>query len=68
MSFESTQRLRGEARVQGGRLHSTSGGSAGETRFLYDGDELIAEYDGAGTLLRRVACPGGGRGPRHAGR
>ena len=25
-----------------GRLHSTSGGSAGETRFLYDGDELVA--------------------------
>lgn len=36
-----------------GRLFSTSGGSAGTTRFLYDGDELVAEYDAAGTLLRR---------------
>ena len=23
------------------------------TRFLYDGDALVAEYDGAGTMLRR---------------
>lgn len=36
-----------------GRLLQTSGGSAGTTQFLYDGDELVAEYDGAGTLLRR---------------
>ena len=36
-----------------GRLFQTSGGSAGVTRFLYDGDELIGEYDAAGTLLRR---------------
>jgi RHS repeat-associated protein len=36
-----------------GRLFQTSGGSAGVTQFLYDGDELVAEYDGAGTLLRR---------------
>src|SRR3546814_19977379 len=25
------------------------------TRFLYDGDELVAEYNGSGTLLRRYA-------------
>jgi hypothetical protein len=31
----------------------TSGGSAGTTRFLYDGDELVAEYDAAGVMLRR---------------
>jgi len=48
-----------------GRLYETSGGSAGVTRFLYDGDELVAEYNGTclpfpnasaggcGTLLRR---------------
>lgn len=36
-----------------GRLYETSGGSAGTTRVVYDGDELVAEYDGSGTLLRR---------------
>ena len=35
-----------------GRLVSTSQGS-GTTRFLYDGDKLVAEYDGNGALLRR---------------
>jgi RHS repeat-associated protein len=38
-----------------GRLFQTSGGSAGTTRFLYDGDELVAEYDGSGATLRRYA-------------
>jgi RHS repeat-associated protein len=36
-----------------GRLWQTSGASTGTTRFLYDGDELVAEYDGSGTLTRR---------------
>jgi len=36
-----------------GRLYETNGGTAGTTRFLYDGDELVAEYDGSGVLLRR---------------
>lgn len=36
-----------------GRLSQVSGGTAGTTRFLYDGDTLVAEYDGAGNLLRR---------------
>lgn len=36
-----------------GRLLQTSGGSAGTTQFLYDGDELVAEFDGAGNVLRR---------------
>lgn len=36
-----------------GRLYQTSGGGAGVTRFLYDGDQLTAEYNGAGALLRR---------------
>jgi RHS repeat-associated protein len=35
-----------------GRLYETTG-AAGTTRFLYDGDELVAEFDAAGTLLRR---------------
>ncbi len=38
-----------------GRLYETSGGVAGITRFLYDGDELVAEYSGSGTMLRRYA-------------
>jgi RHS repeat-associated protein len=41
-----------------GRLLQTSGGSAGTVQFLYDGDELVAEYDGAGTLLRRYVHGG----------
>jgi RHS repeat-associated protein len=36
-----------------GRLVETSGGKAGVTRFHYDGDRLVAEYDASGTLLRR---------------
>ncbi|MGR4893572.1 hypothetical protein ACIPPQ_21345, partial [Sphingopyxis sp. LARHCG72] len=28
-------------------------GSDATTRFLYDGDQLVAEYDASGTLLRR---------------
>lgn len=35
-----------------GRLYETSGGAAGVTRFLYDGDALIGEYGGAGNRLR----------------
>jgi RHS repeat-associated protein len=36
-----------------GRLYQTSGGSAGTTRFLYDGDELVAEYSSSNAMLRR---------------
>lgn len=35
-----------------GRLYET-GGSSAITRFLYDGDELVGEYDVYGNLLRR---------------
>lgn len=35
-----------------GRLWRTSGPN-GTTQFLYDGDELVAEYDGGNSLLRR---------------
>ena len=37
-----------------GRLWRVAGASS-DTRFLYDGDQLAAEYDAAGTLLRRYA-------------
>jgi RHS repeat-associated protein len=36
-----------------GRLFQTSGGASGVTQFLYDGNALVAEYNGSGTLLRR---------------
>lgn len=36
-----------------GRLYQTNGGAAGLTTFLYDGDELVAEYDGSNLLKRR---------------
>lgn len=35
-----------------GRLWQVSGNS-GTTRFLYDGDQLVAEYDANGNILRR---------------
>jgi hypothetical protein len=37
-----------------GRLYQVTLGTS-TTRLLYDGDALVAEYDGAGTLLRRHA-------------
>jgi RHS repeat-associated protein len=41
------------------RLYQTSGGSAGTTRFAYDGSALIAEYNSSNALLRRyVHGPG----------
>lgn len=40
-----------------GRLYETSGGS-GITRFLYDGDDLIAEFDSSGNMLRRYVHGG----------
>jgi RHS repeat-associated protein len=36
-----------------GRLSQTSGASFPTTRYLYDGDALVAEYDGAGVMTRR---------------
>ena len=36
-----------------GRLFQSSGGQSGTTQFLYDGDELAAEYDGRGAMRRR---------------
>ena len=43
-----------------GRLWEVNqGSSATTTRFLYDGDALIAEYDGLGNMLRRYVHGGG---------
>jgi RHS repeat-associated protein len=36
-----------------GRLYKVAKPTMGTTQFLYDGDQLIAEYDGSGALLRR---------------
>lgn len=40
-----------------GRLWQVSG-SSGTTRFLYDGDQLTAEYDASGNMLRRYMFAG----------
>ncbi|HYG46791.1 MAG TPA: RHS repeat-associated core domain-containing protein [Allosphingosinicella sp.] len=45
-----------------GRLWQVSG-PAGTTSFLYDGHELVAEYDGSGTLLRRYVHGAGADDP-----
>jgi RHS repeat-associated protein len=36
-----------------GRLFQSSGGTAGTTQFLYDGDRLLCEFNSSGTLLNR---------------
>lgn len=36
-----------------GRLYETNVSGGSVTRFVYDGDELVAEYDAAGTMLKR---------------
>jgi RHS repeat-associated protein len=46
-----------------GRLYETGGGTAGITRFLYDGDELVAEYNSSGTMLRRYVHGSGNDDP-----
>ncbi len=46
-----------------GRLYETSGGAAGITRFLYDGDELVAEYSASGAMLRRYVHGSGNDDP-----
>ena len=38
-----------------GRLWQSSGGASGTTRYLYDGDDLIAEYNGSGAMTARYA-------------
>ncbi len=47
-----------------GRLYEVYGSVTGTTRFLYDGDDLVAEYNSSGTLKRRyVHGIGGGDDP-----
>ena len=42
-----------------GRLVQVTDGAGVQTHFLYDGDRMIAEYNGSGTLLKRyVHGPG----------
>jgi RHS repeat-associated protein len=36
-----------------GRLYEVNGSITGITRFLYDGEDLVSEYNSSGTLLRR---------------
>lgn len=36
-----------------GRLYRILDDDTGETNFVYDGNELVAEYNGSGQLLRR---------------
>ena len=45
-----------------GRLYRVYGGTS-DTRFLYDGDELVAEYDAAGAMLRRYVHGAGADDP-----
>ena len=45
-----------------GRLYETTG-TGGTTRFLYDGDELVGEYDTSGNMLRRYVHGAGADDP-----
>jgi RHS repeat-associated protein len=46
-----------------GRLFQTSGGVAGVTQFLYDGEEMVAEYGATGNVLKRYVLGDGGEDP-----
>jgi RHS repeat-associated protein len=46
-----------------GRMFSASSPSTGTTRFLYDGDDLVGEYDGNNSLLRRYVHGSGSDEP-----
>lgn len=46
-----------------GRLWQTSGTSTGTTRFLYDGDALLVEYDASGVMLKRYVHSDGADDP-----
>jgi RHS repeat-associated protein len=48
-----------------GRLYEVTGSITGATRFLYDGDDLVAEYNASGAVLRRyVHGTGAGDDPQ----
>ena len=53
----------GTSNIAGVRLYETAGGPSGTVRFLYDGDELVAEYDGSGNMLRRYVHGSGSDDP-----
>ena len=46
-----------------GRLYEVSGAGFTDTRFLYDGDELVAEYNTVGALLQRYTHGAGSDDP-----
>jgi RHS repeat-associated protein len=46
-----------------GRMFSTSSPNTGTTRFHYDGDDLVGEYDGNNSLLRRYVHGSGSDEP-----
>lgn len=46
-----------------GRLFQSSSNSTAATRYLYDGDQLTAEYDAAGNLARRYVHADGADDP-----
>ena len=46
-----------------GRLFQSASNGHGVTRYLYDGDKLTAEYDGAGVMLRRYVHADGADTP-----
>jgi RHS repeat-associated protein len=46
-----------------GRLFRISSPATGTTQFLYDGDELVAEYNGSGAMLRRYLHGAGADDP-----
>jgi RHS repeat-associated protein len=46
-----------------GRLFQSASNSHGVTRYLYDGDKLTAEYDGAGVMMRRYVHADGADTP-----
>ena len=47
-----------------GRLWQVSGGASGTTRFVYDGDALVAEYDQWGNMLKRYVHGAGADTPQ----
>ena len=46
-----------------GRLWQTSGTAYGTTQYLYDGDQLTAEYDGSGAMANRYVHSDGADDP-----
>lgn len=45
-----------------GRIYESTGNVTGVTRFLIDGDAIVAEYDAAGTMTQRYVHGANGQG------